>query len=245
MNNQSNKFTAFLAILATPFALGAFILSSQSNDILTFSDPKNNGYVAPRDLNKVIEHSQKSTVTIECNEISQGSGWAINLENETTKSKPSYSTSIVTALHVVKKCLDNRMVSIYLQGEQVPFPGIIENYDKKNDLALIATNAQVKPFELSEWAPIEGYWVMTSGTPEGIAASVTFGHVMNYSENEVFYTAPISSGNSGGPLLDNEGRVVGTITASAVDAEFNIATSLDGMCRQIIKCEGESYWPWN
>jgi S1-C subfamily serine protease len=141
--------------------------------------------------------------------------------------------------------MDTKLVNIYVLGKKKSYAGFVEKWDKDNDLALIATAAKVKPFELSDWAPLEGYWVMTVGAPEAFEASVTFGYIMNYMDNELYYTAPISGGNSGGPLLDNEGKVVGTVTASAVDSDFNIATSLDGLCKKFIKCEGEYYWPWN
>lgn len=247
MNKQDNstRFIAFLAIIATPFALGAFLLSSLGNGILREMDPTESGYASPRDMSSLITNSQNSTVMIECKAQggSIGSGWAIDLENETSNKFPTYTTSIMTAHHVIDGCLDKRIVNIYVLGDKSSYSGFIEKWDKKNDLALIATAAKVKPFELSNWPPLEGYWVMTVGAPEAFEASVTIGYIMNYMDNELYYTAPISGGNSGGPLLDNEGRVVGTVTASAVDSDFNIATSLDGLCKKFIQCEGPYYWP--
>lgn len=247
MNKRSDTsgFIAFVVIITTPFALGAFLLSLLSQGILKEMDPVESGYVAPRDMNRLITESQNSTVMIECKDDSLGSGWAIELENETSHKYPKSTTSIMTAHHVVEDCLDTKQVKIYVLGQKRSYVGFVEKWDKKNDLALIATAAEVKPFELSAWAPLEGYWVMTVGAPEGFEASVTIGYIMNYRDNELYYTAPISGGNSGGPILDNEGRVVGTVTASAVDSEFNIGTSLDGLCAKFIECEGKYFWPWN
>jgi serine protease Do len=244
--DNSTRFIAFLAIFATPFALGAFLLSSISNGILKDMDPRESGYASPRDMSTLIDNSQNSTVMIECKEKggSLGSGWAIDLENETSLKYPTFTTSIMTAFHVVDDCMDSKLVNVYVLGEKKSYAGFIEKWDKENDLAMVATAADVKPFQLSEWAPFEGYWVMTVGAPEAFEASITIGYIMNYMDNELYYTAPISGGNSGGPLLDNEGRVVGTVTASAVDSDFNIATSLDGLCKRFIKCEGPYYWPW-
>ena len=246
-SDNSTRFTTFLVIIATPFALGAFLLSSIGNGILKEMNPKESGYAVPRDMSTLIENSQNSTVIIECKKKSGslGSGWAIELENETSLKFPTYTTSIMTAFHVVDDCMNTKLVDVYVLGEEKSYAGFIEKWDKENDLAMVATAADVKPFQLSEWAPLEGYWVMTVGAPEAIEASVTIGYIMNYMDNELYYTAPISGGNSGGPLIDNEGRVVGTVTASAIDSDFNFATSLDGMCKRFIKCEGEYYWPWN
>lgn len=246
MNSRDNRagFVAFLGIIATPFALGAFLLSLLSAGILKDLDPRENGYVAPRNMNQLITDSQNSTVMVECDSKrgSLGSGWAIELENENSEKYSTQMSSIITAHHVIEDCLDTKIVDIFVLGEERSYVGFIEKWEEENDLALIATFAKVKPFQLSEWAPVEGYWVMTVGAPEAFEASVTIGYIMNYMENELYYTAPISGGNSGGPLLDNEGRVVGTVTASAVDSDFNIATSLDGLCEVFIKCKGKVFW---
>ena len=242
--DSSTGFIASLVIITAPFALGAFLLSALSHGVLKEMDPAESGYAAPRDMNRLITESQDSTVMIECKNDSLGSGWAIELENETSIKYPSYTTSIMTAHHVIEDCLDTKKVSIYVLGEERAYTGFIEKWDKKNDLALIATSAELRPFELSAWAPLEGYWVMAVGAPEGFEASVTFGYIMNSMENQLYYTAPISGGNSGGPIIDNEGRAVGTVTASAIDPDFNIGTSLDGLCAKFVECEGKYFWPW-
>ena len=122
---------------------------------------------------------------------------------------------------ILEQLLDLKKKGKEIKDEIELLTLLIEKWDKENDLAMVATAADVKPFQLSEWAPLEGYWVMTVGAPEAIEASVTIGYIMNYMDNELYYTAPISGGNSGGPLIDNEGRVVGTVTASAIDSDFN------------------------
>ena len=45
-----------------------------------------------------------------------------------------------------------------------------------------------------------------------------------------------------GPLVDNEGNVVGTNTWGAEGEQYNGAVSLDAMCVKIMKCDGEFYW---
>ena len=65
-SDNSTRFTTFLVIIATPFALGAFLLSSIGNEILKEMNPKESGYAVPRDMSTLIENSQNSTVIIEC-----------------------------------------------------------------------------------------------------------------------------------------------------------------------------------
>ena len=62
---------------------------------------------------------------------------------------------------------------------------------------------------------------------------------LNLKYEDILITANISHGNSGGPLVDNEGLVVGTNTFSAIGEQYNGSKSLDSMCAKIIKCDGK------
>jgi len=46
----------------------------------------------------------------------------------------------------------------------------------------------------------------------------------------------------GGPLVDNEGNVVGTNSWRSKAEQYNGAVSLDAMCVKIMKCGGKYYW---
>jgi S1-C subfamily serine protease len=86
---------------------------------------------------------------------------------------------------------------------------------------------------------------MTYGSSDGWVGSVSFGSVMNATDTEIFITANISHGNSGGPLLDNEGKVVGTNSWNMKGEQYNGAKSLDAMCAKFLKCKynkGKYYW---
>ena len=76
----------------------------------------------------------------------------------------------------------------------------------------IGTTVKLKPLHLSEWMPYVGYWVMAVGTVDGFEGSVAFANVLNTTYTDILIIAAISHGNSGGPLVDNEGNVVGTNT---------------------------------
>jgi S1-C subfamily serine protease len=58
----------------------------------------------------------------------------------------------------------------------------------------------------------------------------------------VLITANISHGNSGGPLVDNEGNVFGTNSWGATGEQYNGAVSLDAMCVKVMKCKTKYYW---
>ena len=80
------------------------------------------------------------------------------------------------------------------------------------------------------------------GSADGYEGSVAFGNVLNGTNLEILMTAPLSHGNSGGPLVDNEGNVVGTNTFGQKGEQYNGAMSLNALCVKIMECEGDVFW---
>jgi serine protease Do len=211
------------------------------------TDPAIDGYVQPRSIADLVALVQDSTVSIYCEfgsegEYELGTGWAFDIE---TERENEYPTALVTNHHVIENCLNGKgeVFVEALEGEKIP--AVIDNWDAENDLAIIATKLIIKPLELSPNNPSPGYWVMAVGTADGYEGSVAFGNVLNVTDTEVLITAAISSGNSGGPLVDNEGKVIGTNSWSAKKEQYNGAMSLDAMCIGIMECEGKTYWIWD
>jgi len=83
---------------------------------------------------------------------------------------------------------------------------------------------------------------MALGSADGFEGSVSFGSVLKSTDTEILITANISGGNSGGPLIDNEGLVIGTTSWESTKEQYNGAKSLNAMCEQILKCDGKYYW---
>ena len=94
----SNKFVAMLAIIAVPFALGAFMLAWAPSDQFHRSNPRHDGYVQPRSVGDLVEKTQASTVSVFCDlsktKGSMGTAWAIELKNGMDKKNPPVSTRI-------------------------------------------------------------------------------------------------------------------------------------------------------
>ena len=249
MDKSSNKFVAFLAILATPLAAGAFLLSWGPGDHWFDFSPKNDGYVAPRDIASVVDDTQESTVTVYCtigkDKGSQGTGWAIDSSVLQVSSK---RTTVMTNHHVIEECIGGAGKVTIAKLYKDEKPASILYFDEKNDLAVLETGTKLKPLELSKNFMWSGYWVMTLGSAAGFEGSVSFGNIVNTTRNDVLITNNISEGNSGGPLIDNEGKVVGIVTwGSDNDREqYNGARNLDTFCSKMIKCEyetdGEKTW---
>lgn len=115
--------------------------------------------------------------------------------------------------------------------------------DEATDVAVLKVE-QDEPFPFVDWADSEtaqvGDWVMAIGNPFGFGGSVSVGIVSarnrdinsgNY-DNYIQTDAAINSGNSGGPLFNLNGQVLGvntaiiTPTGGSVGLGFSIPSNL-------------------
>jgi S1-C subfamily serine protease len=238
------KFNPAISVMA--LIIGSVALYFGIGPYLHFknTNPNADGYVPPRSIQTLVDNVQASTVTVFCDyakdDYVMGTGWAIP---RSRINKVSLETTIITNHHVIEDCVKlNKPINIKLLGGK-EFKASIGILDKKNDLATLNTKAKIDPLSLSNWAPFPGYWVMAVGTADGFEGSIAFGNVLNTDDLDVLITAPISHGNSGGPLVDNEGNVIGINTWSSTKEQYNGAVSLDALCEAVLKCKGKYFWP--
>jgi hypothetical protein len=202
---------------------------------------KTDYYHAPPNMEQLIARVQKSTMVIKCGN-SLGSGWVITLgpvsptaSAEDKKIDRDYPGDVITNYHVIKDCVNNRKGVTTSNGKR-NYDAILFSYDVENDLAIVSTKLLLPALELSK-TPKPGWWSMAIGSPFGIEKSVSLGNVMNVLTDEVISTAPINHGNSGGPLVNSFGEVMGTNTAYLPDAQsVNIAVSNDLLCSKLVDC---------
>jgi S1-C subfamily serine protease len=247
MREETNKFATYLAIIAAPFAIGAFFLTWAPSAQFANEDPAGDGYVPPRSIERLVDRTQESTVTVWCDpkigKGSQGTAWAIELETDVSKE---YPTTLITNHHVIDACIDGAGVLTINKLFEEKVEAVIVKWDEENDLAVIATKIKLPVLELSDNSPWPGYWMMAVGSADGYEGSVSFGNVLNINRSEVLITNNISPGSSGGPLIDNEGNVIGVTTWGSTTEQYNGAVSLDAFCVEILDCQyeydGEKTW---
>jgi S1-C subfamily serine protease len=129
---------------------------------------------------------------------------------------------VVTNSHVVQNA--PRIDVTFTSGDR--FRAQLTGLDESTDLALLCVNAQGLPWaSLGESSGLRvGQLVIAAGNPYGFQSTVSTGVVSALGrslrsrqgrliENIIQHTAPLNPGNSGGPLLDAQGRVVGINTA--------------------------------
>lgn len=137
-------------------------------------------------------------------ETALGSGFLVSADGE-----------IVTNYHVIKEA--HSAIVKLSNGAFFPVNGVLAS-DAEKDLAIIKVNGRNLPFlTLGEIDKLHvGDHVVAIGSPlglEGTASDGIVSAVRDVSNKKwIQTTAPVSHGNSGGPLLDMTNHVVGVIT---------------------------------
>jgi len=228
--------------LIASLVLGSFIVDRYYTKFFT-----PNFFSAPPDLENTIKQVQESTVLVTCKD-SIGTGWAIDLgpvvddADFQLKVKDNlYPYSVITNHHVIKGC-ESSPDDVRISNGTQNYISSLFTFDRKNDLAIIATQARITPLQISP-RPSPGWWSMALGSPFGLEKSVTTGNVMNVtSDNYIFSTAPVNPGNSGGPLVNSLGQVMGTNTAFLRGFQsVNIASDVDLLCRKLVDCGNDLF----
>ena len=137
---------------------------------------------------------------------------------------------LATNAHVVG---DAQSVEIESQdGER--FPGKVVYRNTNRDLAVVEFSSPIRPFQTLIPLPTRsgsleiGEGIVVIGSPGGLKGSVTTGIVSQiHSSGLIQLNAAVNSGNSGGPVFDMQGRVVGIATRKF--REFSDGHSVDGL----------------
>lgn len=149
------------------------------------------------------DNSSESTVLI------QASGFIISADG-----------NIITNSHVVKE--PGEITVVLNDGRELP--GKVLGQDPNTDIAVIKVEAENLPyltFANSDDLKV-GQWAIAIGSPFSLQATLTVGVVSATGRNNLDITqvedfiqtdAAINRGNSGGPLLNINGKVIGMNTA--------------------------------
>ncbi len=132
-----------------------------------------------------------------------------------------YSGVIVTNYHVIEGAYDIKVITHNKTEYKVEK---ILGYDEKLDLAILTIDAVTDHIPLCKDGIEVGEDVYTLGSPRGLTGSLSKGIVSAYPReiggvNYVQVTAPISGGNSGGPLLNAYGELIGINTFIILESQ--------------------------
>lgn len=164
---------------------------------------------------------------------------------------------IATNYHVIKGAA---IVEVLLATRRKKYAARVVGVDQKTDLALL----KISPHKSRALMPLSfgdsqrlkiGDRVFAIGNPFGYSHTVTSGIISAKSrvigtgpyDNFLQTDAAIHPGNSGGPLLDIRGRVIGINTATATDAYgigFAIPANIVTRVIRDLKAHGKVIRPW-
>jgi S1-C subfamily serine protease len=160
---------------------------------------------------------------------------------------PVSSRYVVTNSHVVSE--GSKVTLVNSQGEEIPALAVLR--DKTNDIVILEVNG---PYALPPALPLAqsqarlGASVFTIGFPRvdfmGKAPKLSVGVISGESglgddPESIQTTVPIQPGNSGGPLLNSKGEVVGVVKSMLGvrdTADGNLYVLQTTSCAQKIKC---------
>jgi S1-C subfamily serine protease len=192
----------------------------------------------------LYEKAAPSVVLITCvdaaGHFSQGSGVILNSDGV-----------IATNYHVIS---DANAARVQLNNGDIYDDVSVIDTDERKDIAILrikAINLPVLPMADSDSVRI-GATVYAIGAPRGLNGSLSSGIVSSLrSASEISpnlsgfriiqFTAPVSPGSSGGPLIDESGKLLGLVFATRVDGQnINLAVPVNYVIPLINSTKGEA-----
>src|SRR5215216_215537 len=139
---------------------------------------------------------------------------------------------VVTNLHVIRGAVKVEIKTLDGKGKIFPVNGTLA-VDEEGDLALLSVEMPAervgRSTELARELPDEGESIFVIGNPLKLEGSVSDGIVSAVREVPNSYriiqiTAPISHGNSGSPVFNLKGEVIGVVTIKVTNGQnINLA----------------------
>jgi serine protease Do len=162
-------------------------------------------------------------ITVECDDgrnLSQGSGFFISRD------------MIATNRHVIR-CGNKGVIKFQDRGPQYPIASIWTEDDSPHDLAILKIEgATGKPLPLGNGQNLTiGKTVYVAGNPRGLEGTFSNGIISSIRKSEglIQFTAPISPGSSGGPVVNESGEVIGVATANINGQNLNFAVEISNL----------------
>jgi len=138
---------------------------------------------------------------------------------------------VVTNLHVIRGARRVEIHTLEGKGRTYPVTGAL-SVDEEGDLALLSVEVlpeRSRPLNLAAALPEQGEQIFVIGNPLRLEGSVSDGIVSAVREvpdvgRIIQITAPVSHGNSGSPLFNMRGQVIGIVTVKVTNGQnINLA----------------------
>ena len=151
---------------------------------------------------RLLERSSIASVYLIKTDGGSGSGFPVS------------SKCLVTADHVVRGDEDSVLVEDHDKKDHA---AKVIRSSKEADVAVICTtDMKMVPVKLAKTLPELYDGVFTIGNPLSYKNIMTEGTYEGVYENKSMFSAPIAPGNSGGPVFNTDGEVIGLADAVAL-----------------------------
>jgi len=164
--------------------------------------------------NDVVAKARSATFEVSCGSAS-GTAVGINV-----KVPDGYKTAVFSSAHIFDDCMPGDKIDVVSSGKT--YKGVLFKKDPTGkvdedaiselaDIALIYMRVKLPTLDPAPDGRV-GDWVVELGNPLNEINYATFGIITKVTDSEYYTDAPTNHGNSGGPLLDDEARVLGIMS---------------------------------
>lgn len=156
---------------------------------------------AGKPIEQIIEEAEQSVLRLEVmrSDGSRGAGSCFVV-----------GEFCLTNYHVIRGAVS--VIGHRRDGKRANVAGFIAVLPEK-DIAILRLSEPIPPLELATTLPRKGEQAFAIGAPHGVAFSATLGAVNQLvrdgERHLILHQAPISAGNSGGPLVNERGQAIG------------------------------------
>ncbi len=224
---QNPGTKSFIIIMAVAFGIAILVLA-----LVLIIDPGQTSYGDVLEITEIAETCNPITVAIQVTTetgTSFGSGFIVTEDGQ-----------IITNYHVVDdaKGADAILVKLY---DGTNYQADLIGYRSELDVAVLQIRNGGRSYDFS-YADIgssdevmAGERVVAIGSPEGLsyAWTLTVGHVSHADrrlQNQTYiqFDAAVNPGNSGGPLINEYGEVIGVVTMKVAETRRSEVYDKDG-----------------
>jgi S1-C subfamily serine protease len=147
-------------------------------------------------------------------------------------------TWLATNSHVVKEVAGSNGTVRLVQGGR-SWAGEVTSWDDRRDVALIRVQDTLPTLSVGS-QPSVGDQVLAYGSPFGLPDTVTKGIVSAVRGDYIQTDAQLNHGNSGGPLLNTDGKVLGitTFDLEGGGSGLGVAVGMPLFCKTVFKNSG-------
>jgi putative serine protease PepD len=193
------------------------------------------GQARQADWPSIATAVEPAVVTVEAGD-STGSGWVAH--------SGASGSDIVTNFHVVADSVSAGDATVQIRRQDRTIDGTVVRVDVADDLAVVHVSVRLPALVSAQTRPVLGATVMAVGSPLGLDGTVTLGVVSGFrsldGSDYIQFSAPISPGNSGGPVIDSRGRVVAVASAKLVGRgveALSLGIPVQVVCLSLVACD--------